>query len=266
MLNPFPGMNPYLEHPELWHQVHNRLIVGIADAIADQIAPQYRVSIEQRIYQSFDDPRSIVGIADVAVKPDVWNNDYSRGTEGSASTLTRPLRVQLPIPLDVKEHYLEVREVATKELITVIEVLSPANKRSGKGRSIYEAKRTKILTSMTNLIEIDVLRLGQPMEMIGATKSQYRILVSRPFDRPEADLFRFDLQDPIPHFPVPLRPESPDAIVDLQAILNETYQRGRLDLSIDYSQEQLINRLPGLSESDRDWVLSTIDTAKNRVL
>ena len=52
-------MNPYLEHPELWHQVHNRLIVGIADAIADQIAPQYRVSIEQRIYQSFDDPRSI---------------------------------------------------------------------------------------------------------------------------------------------------------------------------------------------------------------
>ena len=180
--------------------------------------------------------------------------------------MTRPLRVQLPIPLDVKEHYLEVREVATKELITVIEVLSPANKRSGKGRSIYEAKRTKILTSMTNLIEIDVLRLGQPMEMIGATKSQYRILVSRPFDRPEADLFRFDLQDPIPHFPVPLRPESPDAIVDLQAILNETYQRGRLDLSIDYSQEQLINRLPGLSESDRDWVLSTIDTAKNRVL
>ena len=113
------------------------------------------------------------GIADVAVKPDVWNNnDYSRGTEGSVSTLTRPLRVQLPIPLDVKEHYLEVREVATKELITVIEVLSPANKRSGKGRSIYEAKQTKILTSMTNLIEIDVLRLGQPMEMIGATESQ----------------------------------------------------------------------------------------------
>ena len=173
------------------------------------------------------------GIADVAVKPDVWNNDYSRGTEGSVSTLTRPLRVQLPIPLDVKKHYLEMREVATKELITVIEVLSPANKRSGKGRSIYEAKRSKILTSMTNLIEIDVLRLGQPMEMIGATESQYRILVSRPFDRPEADLFRFDLKDPIPHFLVPLRPESPDAIVDLQAILNE---------------------------------MSTIGTAKNRVL
>lgn len=72
MLNPFPGMNPYLEHPDLWHQVHNRLIVGIADAIADQIAPKYCVSIEQRMYQSFDDPHSMVGIADVAVKPDVF--------------------------------------------------------------------------------------------------------------------------------------------------------------------------------------------------
>ncbi len=254
MLNPFPGMNPYLEHSELWHQVHNHLISGIAFAIADQIAPQYRVSIEQRIYQSFDDPRSIVGIADVAVKPDVWQSDRPLDQEGSVSTLTRPQRIQLPIPWEVKEQYLEVREVTTKELITVIEVLSPVNKRSGKGRSIYEAKRTKILTSMTNLIEIDLLRSGQPMPMTGATESQYRILVSRSTDRPSADLFRFNLQDPIPDFPVPLRPESPDAIVDLQAILNETYQRGRLDLAIDYSQDLV----PALSEDDRGWILETI--------
>jgi Protein of unknown function (DUF4058) len=116
MLNPFPGMNPYLEHPELWQQVHNRLIVGIADAIAEQVAPKYFVSIEQRIYQ---------------------------------------------IIHTIKERYLEVREVATKELITVIEVLSPTNKRS-EGRSLYETKRIKILTSMTNLVEIDLLRSASP--------------------------------------------------------------------------------------------------------
>ncbi len=257
MLNPFPGMNPYLENSELWHQVHNRLIIGIADVIANQIAPQYRVSIEQRVYQSFDDPRSIVGIADVAVKPDVWQAARTRDAESSVSTLTRPQRVNLPIPWEIKEQYLEVREVATKELITVIEILSPANKRSGKGRSIYETKRTKILTSMTNLIEIDLLRSGQPMAMTGATESQYRILVSRSLDRPSADLFRFNLQDPIPDFPVPLRPESPDAIVQLSAVLNEIYQRGRLDLSIDYSQELV----PTLSERDRMWALATVNAA-----
>jgi hypothetical protein len=92
------------------------------------------------------------------------------------------------------------------------------------------------------------------MAMMGATESQYRILVSRSLDRPSADLFRFNLQDPIPDFPVPLRPESLDAIVHLQEILNETYQRGRLDLSIDYSQDLV----PTLSEDDRIWVLATV--------
>jgi hypothetical protein len=212
MLNPFPGMNPYLEHPELWHQVHNRLIVGIADAIAEQVAPEYFVSIEQRIYQ---------------------------------------------IIHTIKERYLEVREVATKELITVIEVLSLTNKRS-EGRSLYETKRIKILTSMTNLVEIDLLRWsptaqrasGKPMMVQGALPSQYRILVSRASDRPNADLFAFDLQEEIPDFPVPLRGEMPEAIVNLQTVLNETYQRGRLDLLIDYT----IAPVPNLKEHDRLWM------------
>ncbi len=204
MLNPFPGMNPYLEHPELWHQVHNRLIVGIADAIAEQVAPKYFVSIEQRIYQ---------------------------------------------IIHTIKDRYLEVREVATKELITVIEVLSPTNKRS-EGRSLYETKRIKILTSMTNLVEIDLLRSGRPMMVQGAPESQYRILVSRSSDRPNADLFVFDLQEAIPDFPVPLRGETPEPIVSLQTVLNETYQRGRLDLLIDYT----IDPIPGLKAHDRQWM------------
>ncbi len=204
MLNPFPGMNPYLEHPELWHQVHNRLIVGIADAIAEQVAPKYFVSIEHRIYQ---------------------------------------------IIHTIKERYLEVRKVATKELITVIEVLSPTNKRS-EGRSLYETKRIQILTSMTNLVEIDLLRSGKPMMVQGAPQSQYRVLVSRSSDRPNADLFAFDLQEEIPDFPVPLRDEMPEPIVSLQTILNETYQRGRLDLLIGYT----IEPVPGLKPDDRRWM------------
>jgi len=250
MLNPFPGMNPYLEHPELWHQVHNRLIVGLADAIADQVAPSYFVSIEQRIYQSFEDPQSLVGIADVGIKRDLWTSDQSTPSEGGVGMLTKPQRVQVKMPWEVKERYLEIREVETKALITVLEVLSPTNKRAGEGRSLYEAKRIKILTTKTNLVEIDLLRSGQPMTVQGARKSQYRILVSRARDRPEADLFSFNLQEEIPVFPVPLRGEMPEPIVSLQTILNETYRRGRLDLLIDYA----IDPVPALEASDRLWV------------
>ncbi len=43
-------MNPYLENPELWTEVHHRLITAIAIAIAPPLHPKYRVAIEKRTY------------------------------------------------------------------------------------------------------------------------------------------------------------------------------------------------------------------------
>jgi hypothetical protein len=75
-------------------------------------------------------------------------------------------------------------------------------------------------------------------------------LVSRASDRPNADLFAFDLQEEIPDFPVPLRGEQPELIVNLQLILNETYRNGRLDLLVNYSTAPV----PDLNANDRDWM------------
>ncbi|MGA7937036.1 MAG: DUF4058 family protein [Kovacikia sp.] len=257
MHNPFPGMNPYLEHPELWPQVHNRLIVAIADELAGAIAPKYRVAIEQRIYMSIEDPQSLIGIADIGVKRD---REEISSPMSPTSTIVKPQQVRLPMPWEVRERYLEIREVATRELVTVIEVLSPANKRSSKGRSIYEAKRMRILSSMTHLVEIDLLRSGKPMPMMVGTSSDYRILVSRSHLRPNADLFAFNLPDPIPVFPIPLHTGDPEPIVDLQWLLNNIYDRARLDLSIDYRVEA-INRGITMAETiNRDWLESIITT------
>jgi Protein of unknown function (DUF4058) len=76
---------------------------------------------------------------------------------------------------------------------------------------------------MTNWVEIDLLRSGKPMMIQGAPQSQYRILVSRANDRPNADVFALDIQETIPNFPVPLRGETPEPIVELQTLLNDTY-------------------------------------------
>lgn len=256
MQNPFPGMNPYLEHPELWPQVHNRLIVGIADALAGTIAPKYRVAIEQRVYMSVEEPQNLVGIADIGV-----NQDREMASPSLPSaTLVKPQPVQLPMSVEVKERYLEIRAVATRELVTVIEILSPANKRSGKGRAIYEAKRMRILASMTHLVEIDLLRSGKPLPMMGETASHYRILVSRSNLRPDADLFAFNLPHPIPAFPVPLQLGDPEPVVDLQRLLNDIYDRARLDLAIDYSLASSDRGIPMSETVDRDW-LETILTA-----
>ncbi|HZG39649.1 MAG TPA: DUF4058 family protein [Nodosilinea sp.] len=245
MHNPFPGMNPYLEQPGLWPQVHNRLIVALADAITPQVAPKYRVSIEERVYTTTD-PLPLVGIADVAL---AQRGDAPRRSESTAQ-LTPPRRVQVPLPVKITERFLEVRLVQTNLLICVIEVLSPTNKRTGEGRTAYETKRQKILASATHLVEIDLLRSGLPLPLGDPNRKPYSILVSRSSDRPNAELYEFDLPDPIPYFPVPLQVNDPEPVIDLQQVVNELYTRARLDLAIDYSQPVK----PDLSESEITWI------------
>ncbi|MBG1258497.1 DUF4058 family protein [Nostoc commune] len=240
MGNPFPGMNPYLEQPELWHQVHNRLIVAIADDLTPQIAPKYRVSIEERVFKSVDDIL-LVGIADVAVAN---RNTTDTGTTLTAAKLTEPSKVRVPIPEQLTERFLEIRATQSKEVVAVIEILSPKNKRSKEGRAAYESKRQKILASATNLVEIDLLKQGESMPIFGATAADYSILVSRSYNRPDADLYTFNLKNPIPVFPVPLREGESEPIVDLQRLLNQVYERARFDLAIDYTQPLKILRSP----------------------
>ena len=171
------------------------------------------------------------------------------------STVAQPnlqvaIPVTLPMPITVRQGYLEIKEVATKEVVTSLELLSPVNKRAGKGRDTYLTKREQILGSLTNFVEIDLLRSHQPMPIIDrGIQSHYRILVSRGKQRPKADLYAFNLQHPILRFPLPLRAEDSEPIVDLQTLLTSIYDLGSYDLKIDYSQEPV----PKLSENDAAW-------------
>lgn len=69
MPTPFPGMDPYLERPGVWEEVHTRLIVAMADALGPQVRPTYRVGVEQRTYLAVmaPDEYALVGKPDVLV-------------------------------------------------------------------------------------------------------------------------------------------------------------------------------------------------------
>jgi len=261
MPSPFPGMNPYLEHSELWSEVQSRLIVAIADDLADHLGDQYRVAIEKRTYFSGEDESLLVGIPDVSV--------VGKQPESSPSSMTatltppvEPITVTLPMAEEVQERYLEIREVATGAVITAIEILSPKNKRAGEGRQAYERKRNQVLASLTHLVEIDLLRGGQPLPILGATKSDYRIVVSRSVGeaspkenrRPSAQLYAFSVRQAVPSFPVPLKMGEEAPLLDLQAILGEVYERGRYHLAIDYTKPAP----PPLSPEDTDWADSLL--------
>ncbi|MEG5016097.1 MULTISPECIES: DUF4058 family protein [unclassified Microcoleus] len=250
MPNPFPGMNPYLESPELWRSVHNRLIVAIADLLTPQLLPKYLVDIEQRIYQLSGEDALVIGIPDVTVQRSLAPTTETTSNVAVAAPPTQSLKVRIPWPVEVKESYLQVIETETKKVVTVIEVLSPTNKRPGKGREMYEGKRERVFGSHTHLVEIDLLRSYQPLPIFGNDiEASYRILVSRRNQRPLADLYLFNLPDMIPQFPLPLRAGDAEPIVDLQALLNGVYDRAAYDFRIDYTAAPV----PALSESDAVW-------------
>jgi Protein of unknown function (DUF4058) len=247
MPSPFPGMDPYLEHVERWSAVHNRLIVAIADELVDHLSQRYRVEIEKRTYFSVDDESVLVGIPDVAVVT-------SRGQASPTNTTTiarsvQPQQVQMPIAEEVNERYLEIREVATGTVVTVIEILSPKNKRSGEGRIAYERKRNQVLASATHLVEIDLLRGSKGFPIVGGKLGDYHILISRSHQRPMADLYAFSLRESMPSVPIPLLQGEEEPILELQKLLNYVYDRGRYQLAIAYTHPPQ----PPLSAEDADW-------------
>lgn len=251
MRSPFPGMNPYLENPELWSEVHSRLIVAIADDLTDHLSEKYRVAIEKRTYFSGGDDSLLVGIPDVSV---VGKSPEQSQLSATATLPVEPITVTVPMAEEVQERYLEIREVATGSVITTIEILSPKNKRSGEGRQAYERKRNQVLASLTHLVEIDLLRGGQPLPILGTTRSDYRILISRSDRRPSAQLYAFSVRQRIPQFTVPLAAGDEEPDLDLQSIVERVYERGRYYLAIDYTQPAQ----PPLSEQDAIWATTIL--------
>jgi len=159
---PFPGMDPYLEHPDRWPSVHSRLIVELADFLTPQLLPKYFVDIEERIYLTAGEERAVV-VPDVTVKRDRFNPNAGTNVAVAKSpsdvaslTATEPVAVTVPMLEEVKRNYLEIKEAGSKEVVTAIEILSPTNKRPGKGREKYDRKRQQIFNSRTHLVEIDL--------------------------------------------------------------------------------------------------------------
>jgi hypothetical protein len=259
MPTPFPGMDPYLDHPELWPSVHLGLIAAIWMDLAPRLSPRYTVSVEERTYIAASSPDSFIGRADVLVASDGGPGPVRPGSNGGVA-VREPVAVYVPAPDVVTERYLEVRNVQYGYVVTVIELLSPSNKRPGsEGFREYQTKRETLLSTRTSLVEIDLLRAGQRPAISGpAPDSDYRIVIVRGWERPRANLYAFDLQDPIPVIPIPLERGDDEPLLDLNALLHRLYDQAVYNLRIDYRQPPT----PPLDEADAAWTAELTKVTK----
>jgi hypothetical protein len=247
-------MDPYLERRDRWPAVHTRLIVAIADALGPQVRPHYRVDIELRTYIALVTSESLAGIPDVLVMS--APHEAGRSMAPGSALGMAPQVVEVPMPEELHERFLVVREVATQEVVTVLEVLSLANKLTHEGREAYEDKRKIVFGSKTNLVEIDLLRAGQPLPPFQPGHSAYRILISPAPMRPRAMAYMLRVRDPLPTIPIPLQPTDPEPTLPLNQLLHDLYDRASYDLAIDYSQPPV----PPLHDDDAAWAQHLLST------
>jgi hypothetical protein len=218
--------------------------------LAPRLRPQYYVSIEERTYLL--EPGG--GLA-FSTYPDAAVIGETAPIYQTATSGSEVVEVELPLPEEIRETYLEIREVADdKKVVTVIELLSPTNKRPGRGRELYEQKRLLLLGTKTHLVEIDLLRTGESPAMRGGPSSHYHILISRWQDRPTATLLPFGIRQPIPRFKLPLQEGDEEPMLGIGRLIHDLYDRAGYDLRIDYTADAE----PPLTAEDKAWIINQL--------
>jgi hypothetical protein len=255
---PFPGMDPYLEHPVLWEGVHARLIVAIANQLQPKLDPRYITSIEERVF--IEGPQRRI--------PDVWIQRVrdERGLAPITETDSDTAVIVEVENLEIHQTRVEILDSYNElKLVALIEVVSPANKAAGPGRVSYRAKQKETLARDCHLIEIDLLHHGRHVLAI----PEWRVKSFKPFDslccvnrwpfRNRFELYPRTLRQRLPRLKIPLADEDPDTTLDLQAALEQVYVEGRYARRIRYDQKCK----PRLSPQDQTWANERIATFRS---
>jgi hypothetical protein len=268
MLSPFPGMDPYLEAPDIWPDFH--------EALASEIRAELNLLLPHPYYARLD-IRPEVGIVDDEgvsrrIVPDVTVVRQPGITTAASPTATLSERratvsasVEVTVASEPLRHqFVEIRDASRgHKLITLIEIVSPSNKRPGIDRRAYLRKQRDVLESDANLVEIDLLRTGERLLPNAALEvyltslkppPAYLVLVNRAWRRVGAEMvceiFAITLRDVLPCIAIPLRAGEDEIRLDVQWVFNQAYNRGPYRRGmVDYGAEPV----PPLAPDEVQW-------------
>jgi hypothetical protein len=259
MPSPFPGMDPFLEDPAVFPDLHDSLIAYLREALQSRLPQTYYAALGARVWVEF---------AHRTIGPDVNVLRRDGGTTSgepadggvAVAPAVRAKPVVVRVPHDERrETFVEIYASDGRRLVTSIEVLSPANKTPGEhGQDLYLQKQRELLRSQVHLVEIDLLRRGEHATAVPRDRAvaeagpfDYHVCVHR-FDRfQEFVVYPIQLPEPLPEIAIPLLPGDQPVVIDLQAVFTRCYDIGAFDRRIDYAA-----RVPGppLRPDPAEWV------------
>jgi hypothetical protein len=234
-------MDPYLES-DLWQDFHARLANQISEQLMPKLPPKYVALLSKRFV--------IYPDAHVATVREIATLPYTVDPLMDAPALELPSFDEVPVTT------VEIRDVADRRLVTVIEILSPVNKR-GDGLREYVDRREALLKTQTHLLEIDLLRQGARIPLFGQLPpATYFVYLSRFQRRPYTQIWPVALRARLPKVPVPLLPPDADVPLDLQAAVQACFDLVHYERLIDYTHPLS----PAVDPDDAAWVDQLLHT------
>jgi hypothetical protein len=220
-------MDPYLEDEALWPAFQHALVMCLYQILLPGLVDRYRARVSQRHYQREQCP----------------------STSGSGG--------------EYQEDYMEIRQRPDGRLVTLLEVVSPANKTTAAGRAAYLDKRREGRDANANLVEIDLVLQGQPTleySRDGLPDWDYAVTVTRSTQPERYEVYTATLQKRLPRFRLPLAPDDRDTVLDLGTAFTRCYDQGGFAARTDYRLEPPVP----LGEEDYRWLDETLRHQKLR--
>ena len=193
MPSPFPGMDPYLEDAALWPAFHHQLVMCLYEVLLPGLVERDRADVAQRRYMA-------------------------------EATADSPAAER-------QEDFLEIRQRSDDRLLTVLDVVSPANKTTANGRAAYLDHRREANTAGANLVEIDLILQGQPTieySRDGLPDWDYAVTITRASQAERYEIYTATLQKRLPRFRLPLAADDRDTVVDLYTAFTALLRPERL--------------------------------------
>jgi Protein of unknown function (DUF4058) len=262
MKNPFPGMNPWLE--EYWQDVHAKILVYACDQLNAELPLGLQARVDERLAIDAELEKPHTYLPDVAIT-EPWDQPARPvlGEGGVAVAVAEPTIVDLGQQI---LRHIEIVDSRT-HVITAIELLSPSNKQASAAVVAWSRKRFDYLRGGINLVEIDLLRGGiwtLPDRSLLKPQPPGRVwnyvCVTRAPWSGQHEFYMLPLRQRLPTFRVPLRRSDPDVALDLQALVDQCYERGRYGTVLDYAKPPE----PPLPEEETAWVTQVLSSQRDQ--
>jgi Protein of unknown function (DUF4058) len=228
MASPFPGMDPYLEDAKLWPTFQEQLVHSLYQVLLPALMDNYRARVAKRHY-----------VNEQALFTSIIREEHH-------------------------EQYIEIRKRSDGKLVTLVDVVSPANKVTPAGRTAYLDRRLEGRNCKSNLVEIDLVMQGQPMldySREGLPDWDYAVTVTRATQPERYEIYTATLEKRLPRFKLPLAADDRDNVIDLQAAFNRAFDQGAFADQIDYQKDPVTC----LSDHNRKWLDTKMRDLKLRV-